>query len=146
MTQAQATLTAFVALLPIEHDGKRYAPGEAIQLGADQAAPLKAINAIALPSQRSTVSQVDLAAELRAANQRLDTQAEALGTASEAFEELKDQLAERDQALAQTTQELATLRADSAKQIEELQAQLAKAQSDLAAAGGAKAATKAGKA
>lgn len=143
----------YVTLLPVDHDGRKYKVGEPIALAADQAEQLKGINAIALPSQRSVVSQVDLAAELRAANERLTDQADALAAGREAFEELKGDLAERDQALASATQELAALRADSqaaaaahATRVKDLEGQLTKAQADLAAATAKKPATTAAKA
>jgi len=141
MTQATALLT-YIALLTIDHNGRKYSAGEPIDLTASQAEDLKAIHAVALPSEkRAAASQVDLAAELRTANERLSDQAESLAAGREAYEELRADLAERDQALASTMQELAALRADAqaaaathAKKVDDLQAQLTKAQADLAAA------------
>jgi hypothetical protein len=150
----QQTTTTFVTLLPVEHDGKKYPVGKPIELTFGQAEGLKAINAIALPSQaqRSGAGQVDLAAEVRAAQERLGDQAAALGAANDSIDELKAELGERDSALQAATQELTAVRADAqaaaaahAKKVEELQAQLTKAQADLAAKGAA-GGSKAGKA
>ena len=54
---AAAKNTPFTCCTPVRHDGKRYAPGETLNLNAAQAEPLLALGAIT-PAQAAKAAGV----------------------------------------------------------------------------------------